>query len=476
MKPYIKRRYFNPYFIILLFAFVLIAGGMLWWQTLSEHSEDGGVFVPKATEYTLSKDAPLFLTQSGDKSIMLKAGQRVKILARHDKDAGIYFVAELPDGRRGVLALYDEGLAPKYVCSQSGGGYKMTTNQFYEECIGRRFDEFDGKYRRTIFLPENPNRAKTVEVSMPFILRNTNGWKAFEPTVIYTDGVATDVHFNRMNVGNRLILRIAPFAGWLLEKEWVQRLISKPQFVEYQPEQEKTFADYFAAFVRLVGLLLYVGLCCSIPLFAIVVLLLYVPSRFFGGKVFIVGLSIALVCASYLWLLVMMMEGYSWWWVWLPTVVFIYINIAVYAFAATSQCPNCRHIGTLERIKSVYKDSDYHTSTREERKHYVYCSTVNGKVKETTYREDPYHGREPIKEEIKDGKIDIERGWTDINTYELVHKISTYDNWYKCAKCGYVHKREEDEWKLISKRLIASETIDEYEEREARDEEKYKYY
>lgn len=471
-----KRKYFNPYFILLLFAFFLIAGTMLWWKTLREHADDGAMFMPEPIETTLKGDAVLFLTQSGDRSIALKAGQRVKILARHDKDANLYFVAELPDGRRGVMSVYDESIAPKYCCVSQKSGYKMTTNQFYEECIGKRFDEFDGKYRRTIFVEEHPNRAKSVTLAMPFILRNTDGWNSFEPRVVYTDGVATDVQFVRMRTGNRLALRIAPFAEWLLEKDWVQRLISKPQFVEWEPEREKSFVDYCDAAVRLIGLLLYLGLCCSMPLFAIVLFLLYGPKRLFGGKIFVAGLSVALVCASYLWLLIMMMEGYSWWWIWLPPVVGIYLNIAIYVFSSTNQCPNCKHIGTLERIKSVYRNTDYHTSTREERVHYVYCSTVNGKVKETTYREDPYHGREPIKEEIKDGKIDIERGWTDINTYELVHKIDTYNNWYKCAKCGYVHEREEDEWRLISKRLIASETVDEYEEREARDEEKYKYY
>ena len=463
-----RQKYFTPYAILLFFAFVLIGGGWFWWQILHQHATDSKPFVPGALETTLKEDTQLIVSESGREQVALKAGQRIKIWARHGKSKEYYFLAETPDGKRGVITDFDQKFKHDYVFDYKDGGYKMSTHQFYKECIGKRFDEFDGKYCRTVFVPKHPDRTKSVTIMMPFILRDVDSWKASRPLVTYTDGVATEVRFEQLRKGNRLILRFAPFAGWLLDKEIIQQLISKPQFVEYEPEREKDFRYYLDMLLHLIELVFYFGLFGSIPLFVFMMFLLYTPRKWIGRTALNICVTIIFISLAYLWLLVMIMEGYKWWYIWIPNIIFFWFNIGIYAFSISNQCPHCKHIGTLDRVKSLYKGKDFDVSTRTEEDFHSYRTKEKGKIIETTYRHNPYGSPDVINEKIKDGWINVERGWVEKKTYKVTHQIDKYHNWYWCAKCEKMHERDEDEWRMISKELIDTSISDSYEERSIR--------
>ena len=463
-----KKKFFTPYSVLLFFALVLGAGGWGWWQILNQHISDSALIIPEAIETTLKKSTQLMVSESGRETVTLKAGERIKILARHGKDQEFYFLAETSDGKRGVIADPDQNYAPDYVFDYKEGGYRMSTSQFYEECIGKSFDEFDGKYSRAVFVPVHPNNTKSVTIQMPFILRDTDSWKACIPLVTYTDGVATEIQFRILRKGNRLFLRFAPFAGWLLEDTLVQQIISKPQFVKYEPARAKDFWYYFDIFVDLIKAIVYLGLFGSMPLFVFVMYLLYAPKNWRGRTAFNICISVVLIALAYLWLLVVMMEGYKWWYVWFPNFIFLFFNIAIFAISLDNQCPYCKHIGTLDKIKSEHTGQEFQESIKEEEVYRTQRSRERGKILETTYRHSPHGGSEVVKQRVKDGWIDVKQGWSETEVYKVKDRIDYYHSWYRCAKCERTHERDESVFTMISKELIGKKYGNSYTEKTIR--------
>lgn len=444
---------------LLLFALLFVLA-TLWYRTLRQHATDSSPVKLPTIELTLKKATPFYVSSSGRDQVTLPAGTRVRITAQHGKNP-YYLLAETADGRRGIIIQDELTVKPEYVFDYQEGGYKMSTQQFYEECIGKRFEEFDGKYRRAVYVSAHPDRVKSVTIPMPFVLRDPDDWKAYEPQVVYTDGVATAVKQKRINGGSGLVLRIAPFANWLMEKQWVQQLISKPQYVSVATSEERPFVQ------RLIGwlsLFLYWGLCCTVPLYVISLLILISPKalRTLISAMALYVMPVVVFCCAYLWWLVMMMEGYAWWYVWLPPVIGAVANFYLIVLLLINQCEGCRHIGTQVKVNSRHRGSSQRNLQRVERTPYRYYTEKNEKI-----RVQQFLGDDLEKEWDEDGRVVTEHGGTIVNTYEDTYHVDHWHNTYRCSICGRVTERNEDEMRFLSRRLLHSETVDAYREHEA---------
>lgn len=446
--------------IYLLLFVLLLFSATLWYRTLHQHATDNVPVQLPTTELTLKKETPLMIAVSGREQVMLKAGTRVKITAQHGKNP-YYLLAETADGRRGIIIQPELTIRPKYLFDYQEGEYKMSTRQFYAECLGKRFGEFDGKYRRAIFVPAHPDRVKSVTIPMPFLLRDPNSWRAYEPHVVYTDGVATDVKLKRINGGNRLVLRFAPFADWLMKKQWVQQLISNPQYVQADASEEQPLLQRLLGWI---SLLLYWGLCCTVPLYAVSLLILISPKRlrtFFSAMALYV-MPVVVFCCAYLWWLVMMMEGYAWWYVWLPPVIGAVANFYLVTLLLINQCEDCRHIGTQVKVDSRHQGSSQRSYQRVEKTPYRSYTTRNEQIHVRRFR-----GDELVKEWDEEGRVVTEHGGTIVNTYEDTYHVDHWHNTYRCSICGCVTERDEDDMRFLSRRLLHSDTVDEYREHSA---------
>lgn len=446
--------------IYLLLFVLLLFLATLWYRILHQHAADEAPVKLPTTELTLKKETPLSVSVSGRDQVMLRAGTRVKITAQHGKNP-YYLLAETADGRRGIIIQPELTIKPEYVFDYQEGAYKMSTRQFYAECLGKRFGEFDGKYRRSIFVPQHPDRVKSVTIPMPFELRDPDSWKTYEPQVVYTDGVATDVKLKRISGGSGLVLRFAPFTNWLIKKQWVQQLISKPQYVQADTLEEQPLVQ------RLIGwlsLFLYWGLCCTVPLYVVSLLILISPNvlRTFFSAMAIYVMPVVVFCCAYLWWLLMMMEGYSWWYVWLPPVIGAVVNFYLIALLLINQCEKCRRIGTQVKVDSRHKGSSQKNFQRVEKTPYRYYTNRNEKIRVQQFRGDDLE-----KEWDEDGRVVTEHGGTIVNTYEETYHVDHWHNTYRCSICGHVTERDENEMRLLTRRLLHSETVNAYREHSA---------
>jgi|GEM_PF-3934517 len=409
-------------------------------------------------EITLKQKTPLYTNISGKEYVMLKAGTRLKITAYHCKDKDRLLLAETLDGRRGIIDSYFEPLDLKYGYDYKDGFYKMPAWQFYEECIGKTFEEFDGKYRRAVFVPKNPAKASSVTIPMPFAIRRSPDWKVYEPQVVYTNGVATNIEYKRIHGGNSLILKLLPATEWLIEKPFVQRIISSPQFVASQDLHKNKFLHYLSYPIRWLGSILYLCFLATLPVFALVLLMLLIPIfRVFNNTIMRLILIATSVTSSYLWWLIAMMEGYSWWYAWVSLIFNLGIGIAVSILIIKCRCEKCRHITIISRIDSKYLSS--HTRIYEEtiKRDFVTRHKEKG-IKVT----EEYLGDRLVDRTKKEVPIINESGGVHIDTYDLKYRVDSYRNKYQCAHCGHISEKEEEEETLLSRTQTGHKTVVNY--------------
>ena len=441
-------------YAVSLFLIIVFSILALFFVTCYQQIFHGESFTPESTEITLTKKYPLYLTIDGNKVITLKAGERVKILAKHHKDNGAVLLAETTNGVRGLIWDYElsEGIAPQYRYVGTKGNYKMPIYQFYEECIGKSFEEFDGKYRRAIFVPNNPAKCDSVTIPMPFTLYQDD-WRAYEPHVVYKKGIATDITYQRIKGGNRLALRIAPLSYWLLEQPIVQLIASKPQFKKDEPLRSSGKVLYYLSFpIRWIGLVLYLLFCGTLPLFAMAIILRWTPIfHFVSNNIMRIILIVLGVLSAYIWWIITMIEGFSWIYAWFPMLSCVTLNVLLSIGFMKFRCEKCKRISNIALIKSSffneYSDTYIDTETRY---------FTNGRREQGDILHQEFVNGELWREWTTKGPIYNEDSGEVINTYKVVYNIKQYRNYYECPKCGEVILKIEDDRKMISKDLLDS--------------------
>lgn len=443
-----KRNDNFPLVVLILFLTITIA---LFAGTAYQHLMHGGpTSTPQPITITLQQAEPLYTSASGYESISLRAGSQVKITAYHSKDRNSMWLTETADECRGILTNSSLEIQVEQGYN-AAGNYVLPLWQFYEECIGKRFEEFDGKYRRAVFVPQHPSHTKEVVVPMPFTLRDTEDWKAYEPQVKYVDGVATAVEYQRIRAGNALILRFLPFTNWLIEKPFVQQIISKPQFTKGDPlrTSEKRAIYYLSYVVRLAGLVLYLTLMGIIPVVLLSLLLCTPLLRFISNPAMRIILFTVGAVSTYLWWLITMMEGFGWWYAWLPALCGLGLNIALAILMIRCRCEKCKRIAYIRLIESTLQRQ--FTNIREQTEYTSSTTRTREKGQKKTITK---CGDEIIDETTEDADIIRETTNNYKLTYELKYNVKEYHNKYRCPHCGHVAERDEQDRTLVSKKLV----------------------
>ncbi len=462
-----KKRSWSIFLIIPILFFSALIGLCL--VTVCQHVFYGGAQVPEFVEVTLDKDVPFFTDPSGEVHSVLKKGTKVNITAYHTKDRNITLLAETKDGRRGVIQTYPLPVEPIYGFDPHKGTYKMSAWEFREKCIGKTFSDFDGKYRRTVFVPKNPRTADSVDITMPFALRMSSDWKVYQPVVTYKKGIAKEVRYVRLVGRNSLPLRILPGTDWLIEIPFVQELISSPQYMKDEPLHSSKWMYYLSFPIKWLGDLMYLFVIGMIPILLLAFLVTYTPIfRLLNNtimRILMIGVS---VVGPYLWMLTIMMEGYWWGIAWFFPLCSMILGILLTLYLIKRRCPKCRRIAVI-RIDSNYKGSEIKEFERTEKKYFVHQEKEMGVKRHTEYRV-----KYTSSGTRTDDKSDVFRQWDEkvpviresggvyYDTYDMKYREDKYRNKYRCKKCGHIFEKDEQELTFLSKTFTGRKTVVNY--------------
>lgn len=436
------------------FSIVILSGIVVTYQ----HIAYGGYVEPEVERVTLSEPATLLFYGNNDKKPIIPAGETISVLARYDKQP--FLLVERDNGQRGRIHITDTDLLnrPKYVFNYSNSMYRMPIDQFYDECIGKSFHEFERKYRITPAIDQLPPAKGEHTLTLPFKLTALYDWRAYSPVVTYTDGVATQIEYKDIKQGSRLILKYAPLSEWLLRQQIVQRIISEPQFYRAELMSQNMWVRMAVYILYLVLVFLYMTLVGLVPVFLICLITLWrIPFKWASNAVLQIILAVVGLFGAYIWWLILMMEGYAWWYsgfIFLFTIgvlvcwVFIYIDF---------RCDKCRRVGTLERIRIKLTGTEY-TRERESEEHYVgsHYEDVIGTIVEKTYLTDGMNDVQVDETEREDvvgyNRHKIYRE----DFYDVDYQTYKYDDTYRCKICGHEVVRKRDDKRERFRTLVGS--------------------
>ena len=412
--------------------------------TLYQHYSTGGYVEPEVIEGTVIDDTYIMTTGNLFAGTDIRKGEKVKVMAEMNTDGSQYLWVENSRGQRGMMfRSFVECERPAYRLVSDDSRYKMTMSDFYEESIGKSFEELDSRYRKVIFIEERPAKGNEVKVGMHFHLHDPNDWKSYRPVVTFKDGIATDVEYERISNSNRWALRFAPYAYRIYSSRFIPEIVSRPQLVKSSASHDSKVMD-----------ILYLILVGYLPLILLSLFLLWpAPLKFVPNIVLSFALPIIGAVSVYIWYVVCMLEGYSWWYMLLILITGLTANIAWGIYYISLRCTNCKHIATNVLIDSLhyntYNDTQIRFVTR-------YSGGTSKDIHGTIItREIRTSDNKVMSESSRKGVIGHEE--TSYYTRMTIHddyEVKEYYNTYRCSHCGNIVTKDENKRRLTSSKVV----------------------
>ena len=239
-------------------------------------------------------------------------------------------------------------------CIDYHTGYVSTLdwfNKHYRE--GMKLSELNGKNKVPYTMHTNKNITKVLYEMELFDKRDG---RFYTPAVTFDNGVMTSYELFKMKKRNTLFLKWLPGVNWVLSKPIFSRMISGRYYTAGGvPFEAGIVLMIFGVIVAilfgiaLVGWFFFTNHMIPLTLFGL--LRFRYPLKFLSNKAVVWSFVILDIIFTYLWLLLMMSYGLTWWIV-IP-VIFITTKFAISKFIQymndfpSNRCPDCKYMHTI---------------------------------------------------------------------------------------------------------------------------------
>ncbi|MBR0273895.1 MAG: hypothetical protein IJQ59_07390 [Bacteroidaceae bacterium] len=333
------------------------------------------------------------------------------------------------------------------------GYYFISRQRLTEACLGRTFQEIDGKYRIAEYYMPTPDGGG--DAYFPFLAMLLDTGFFFDTHMHFdAEGRCTAVEpFKRLDRRNEGLLRKLPFVQTIMSWDWFTWFIQESPCGNYRYYGFWLWKLLIAVFYMIVFVFWF--LLPPLTLLALFYTLLplnavkWVPNYVLSA----VGIVLTIV-GCYVWMVGLLAWGmYA-----ICCVLFVgYAGVIAFTLSASTpsdvRCPKCHAVGTQSIISTrlirnlilntkEYVDKGYdHTDTRVK---YVVYDKVH--IEETTYTGQNYYKkvtyRTPYKEKIKYTYRDI---YNLYDEYAVKYKTPVLRGKVRCSGCGHVYEGPEFE-------------------------------
>lgn len=441
----------NSGFLILLALSPSILILALFILTSVQHLGSGDKMMPEFIPGVITEDTYLASNYEGHGLIKLNKGDRVTVMASA-KDEKYYWI-ESEDGKRGMVSSYNvECQTPKFEVNLKNGRYRIPGEEFRDLCLGKSFYELDDKYRMALFVKEVPKKGNTVEIPFHYHLFWEN-WSCSEPTVVYVDGIASEIKYKKVRHLNRFPLNIMPFSEKIFNNVHIQKIASKPFLKKHKDNNEHKIVTVIKEVIRLAGIALYIIFIPFVPVLIIILLLFWPASlKFMSNKALYITFIIIGTACAYLWFVICLIEGYFFLWMFFAGLISLSLNLLCGIGITSMRCDNCKHLFMNQLTRSILKDRYESRVEYWEKEYHTTSKNVKGTITTKTIRQYDNH---LISSSSREGTIakDITTSIVH-NKIEEIYDVKEYDNTYRCSNCGYIVNKNESTEDLISKKVI----------------------